>query len=220
MWRCGNRGSVASVLIEKPACGDFLPILDGGFSLQYSPLLEYRQGRGMILFCQMDVTGRTENDPAATHLVGNMLRYVNHWKAEEKRKVMPISEEGDDGTTEYLEKIGVVFGPAVMEGVSMDLTFGGVSILSYDFTTKIETPVLVLGPGCIPLNHTDRQAEFREMLRTEGGVLIGLNQEEMEFAFPELTVKNGEHISTYFEPLSMNSPLRGIGPADVHNRDP
>ena len=25
------------MLIEKPACGDFLPLLDGGFSLQYSP---------------------------------------------------------------------------------------------------------------------------------------------------------------------------------------
>ncbi len=37
LWRCGNRGNVASVLIEKPAIGDFLPIIDGGFSLQYSP---------------------------------------------------------------------------------------------------------------------------------------------------------------------------------------
>ena len=46
VWRCGNRGNVASVLIEKPARGDFLPILDGGFSLQYSPLMEYREGKG------------------------------------------------------------------------------------------------------------------------------------------------------------------------------
>ena len=26
-WRCGNRGNVASVLIEKPACGDFMPLV-------------------------------------------------------------------------------------------------------------------------------------------------------------------------------------------------
>ncbi|MHC4300669.1 MAG: glycoside hydrolase family 2 TIM barrel-domain containing protein, partial [Planctomycetota bacterium] len=32
LWRCGCRGNVASVLIEKPACGDFLPIIDGGYS--------------------------------------------------------------------------------------------------------------------------------------------------------------------------------------------
>ncbi|HEY7116791.1 MAG TPA: sugar-binding domain-containing protein, partial [Tepidisphaeraceae bacterium] len=43
-WRCGNYGNVASVLIEKPGRGDFLSILDGGFSLQYAPLMEYREG--------------------------------------------------------------------------------------------------------------------------------------------------------------------------------
>src|SRR5262249_32295388 len=62
VWRCGNRGNVASVLIEKPSRGDFLPIIDGGYSLQYSPLIQYREGKGLILFCQMDVTGRTETD--------------------------------------------------------------------------------------------------------------------------------------------------------------
>ena len=36
-WRAGCRGNVASVLIEKTTCGDFLPLVDGGFSLQYSP---------------------------------------------------------------------------------------------------------------------------------------------------------------------------------------
>ncbi|MCH5374752.1 MAG: hypothetical protein JJ992_12320, partial [Planctomycetes bacterium] len=80
LWRCGNRGNVASVLIEKPARGDFLPIVDGGYSLQYSPLLEYREGRGMILFCQLDVTGRTEQDPVASQLVKNLIRYVSAWK--------------------------------------------------------------------------------------------------------------------------------------------
>ena len=73
-WRCGNRGNVASVLIEKPAQGDFLPIVDGGFSLQYSPLLEYREGRGMIVFCQLDVPARTETDPVAETLLRNLLR--------------------------------------------------------------------------------------------------------------------------------------------------
>src|SRR5207248_7930948 len=69
LWRCGNRGNVASVLIEKPVAGDFLPVVDGGFSLQYSPLLEYHGGSGLILFCQMDVTGRTAPEPSAERLV-------------------------------------------------------------------------------------------------------------------------------------------------------
>ena len=86
LWRCGNKGNVASVLIEKPARGDFLPIVDGGFSLQYSPLLEYREGRGMILFCQLDVTGRSEPDPAAETLARNMLQYVAAWKPAARRQ--------------------------------------------------------------------------------------------------------------------------------------
>ena len=92
VWRCGNRGNVASVLIEKPARGDFLPILDGGFSLQYSPLLEYREGKGMMLFCQLDVTGRTESDPTAEALVRNILRYATDWKPVPRRKAVYAGE--------------------------------------------------------------------------------------------------------------------------------
>ena len=85
LWRCGNRGNVASVLIEKPPRGDFLPIVDGGYALQYSPLLEYHEGKGMVLFCQMDVTARTESEPAAETLVGNILRYVQTWRPSPRR---------------------------------------------------------------------------------------------------------------------------------------
>ncbi len=85
-WRCGCRGNVASVLIEKPARGDFLTVLDGGYALQYGALLEYREGRGMLLFCQADVTGRTEAEPAADALARNILRYVSAWKPSPRRK--------------------------------------------------------------------------------------------------------------------------------------
>ena len=36
----------------------------------------------------------------------------------------------------------------------------------------------------------------------------------------KVETKKREHISAYFEPPGMNSLLAGIGPADVHNRDP
>ncbi|MFV1965478.1 MAG: hypothetical protein ACC628_08655, partial [Pirellulaceae bacterium] len=32
----------------------------------------------MVLFCQMDVTGRTEEDAAATRLVRNILSYISN----------------------------------------------------------------------------------------------------------------------------------------------
>ena len=214
VWRCGNRGNVASVLIEKPTCGDFLPILDGGFSLQYSPLMEYRQGKGMILFCQMDVTGRTEDEPAATHLVGNMLRYVNEWKAEPKRKIVYF---GNEAEYKYLGKVGTSFELAFVTETLEKFGWEGNSMLDRrDILT-------VLAPGqkseMIPLLRSsfldDQPLGLRELV-----LGIGLNEEELKEVFPEITVKNEEHISTYFEPFGMNSPLRGIGPADVHNRDP
>ena len=106
VWRAGNRGTVASVLIEKPACGDFMPILDGGYGLQYSPLLEYREGNGMILFCQMDVSERTANDPAAELLLRNIFDYVAAWQPAPRKK---IRYRGDPAGQKYLQSAGVSF---------------------------------------------------------------------------------------------------------------
>ena len=189
VWRCGNRGNVASVLIEKPACGDFLPVLDGGFSLQYSPLMEYRQGKGLILFCQMDVSGRTENDPAARQLIANMLQYVNDLKPEPRLKV---SFYGDEKAKNLLAKTGV------------ELAMSDASLL-------------ILGTGGVTQDNIEEITAFR---KSRGVLAIGLNRDELKIVFPELTVHYGEHISTFFEPFDRTSPLRGIGPADMHNRDP
>jgi hypothetical protein len=106
VWRNGNRGNVASALIEKPAHGDFLPILDGGYSLQYAALLEHREGSVLMLFCQTDVTGRTESDPAAGILVRNILRYVAAWKPRPLKVV--VYAGGAEGQA-WLESAGIPF---------------------------------------------------------------------------------------------------------------
>lgn len=124
-WRVGCHGTVASVMIEKPATGDFLPLLDCGFAMQYSPLLEYREGSGMVVFCQLDVTGRTEGDPAAMRLVGNLMGYVAAWKPAASRKLLYA---GDAAGKAHLER--AKFSPADYQG----------GPLSTD-------QVLVVGPG-------------------------------------------------------------------------
>jgi hypothetical protein len=199
VWRCGNRGNVASVLIEKPARGDFLPILDGGYSLQYSPLMEYHQGQGLVLFCQADVTGRTENDPAAQTLVRNLLGYVSAWKAAPPRQALYA---GDPAGRRHLESAGVTVG-------------------SYDGGNLSPDQVLVLGPGGgqKPASHA---AAIADWLKAGGNLLaIGLDQPDAG-SLPsfKVTIKPAEHIACYFEPFSTNSPFAGVGPADVHNRDP
>ena len=96
------------MLIEKPACGSFLPITDGGFSLQYSPLVEYCEGRGLIVFCQLDVTGRTESDPAARLLARNILSYV---LSEKPRVERSIVYAGEPAGQRHLESAGFEVSP-------------------------------------------------------------------------------------------------------------
>jgi len=199
VWRCGCRGNVASVLIEKPARGDFLPIVDGGFSLQYSPLLEYREGKGMVLFCQMDVTGRTERDPAAESLARNILEYVAAWKAAPSRKALYV---GDPAGKSHLESAGVSLG-------------------SYEGGNLSADQVLVVGPGG-GQTLSANAAAIADWLKAGGHLLaIGLDEENANAFLPfKVRMKKAEHIATCFEPFGIKSLLAGIGPADVHNRDP
>lgn len=106
VWRCGNRGNVASVLIEKPPRGNWLPIVDGGFDLQYAPLLETTQGKGRVIFCQMDVTGRTVRDPAADRLCTNLVRYLVEAPSPDVRT--PVYT-GDQCGGDLLEELGITF---------------------------------------------------------------------------------------------------------------
>jgi len=199
VWRCGNRGNVASVLIEKPARGDFLPVLDGGFSLQFSPLMECREGNGVVIFCQIDVTGRTEREPAAEILVQDLWRYVVQWSPSPRRKVVYAgSEEG----RRYLEASGV---PLV--------SFAGQPLTPED--------VLVVDEGAGQV--VAKQAAMIKDWLAHGGnlIAIGLDQAEAGPLVPfELTMKRAEHISTVFEPDDLRSLLMGVSPADVHLREP
>ena len=199
LWRCGNRGNVASVLIEKPARGDFLPILDGGYSLQYSPLMEYREGLGMVLFCQMDITGRTEDDPAAQRLARNILRYVSVWKPSPRKQIIYV---GDSAGRQYIESTGI------------SLNANGAGNLS-------DNHVLVVGPGGGRKLAGDAAA-IADWLKAGGNLLaVGLDEQQANAFLPlKVHMKEAEHISAYFEPFGFNSLFAGIGPADVHSREP
>jgi hypothetical protein len=199
LWRCGNRGNVASVLIEKPARGDFLPIIDGGYSLQYSPLMEYREGQGLILFCQMDVTGRTESDPVAETLIRNILQHVADWKPARTRSAVYA---GDPAGRRHLESAGFAVG-------------------DYEGAKLSPDQVLVVGPGG-SRELAANKASTADWLKSGGHLLaIGLDQTDTDALLPmPVAFRKTEHISAFFEPNRVNSLLEGVGPADLHNRDP
>ncbi|TVS14596.1 MAG: hypothetical protein EA424_18825, partial [Planctomycetaceae bacterium] len=199
LWRCGNQGNVASVSIEKPARGDFLPIVDGGFSLQYSPLLEYREGTGMVLFCQLDVTGRTELEPAAERLVQNLLDYVSTWKPTPRRQALYA---GDLHGRRYLEGIGV-------------------PLQTYEGGELSDEHVLIVAPGGGETLVPHAAAVGRWLER--GGHLLAWELDATEansFLPSNVETTTSEHIAAHFEPPGVDSLLAAIGPADVHNRAP
>jgi beta-galactosidase len=198
-WRCGCRGNVASVLIEKPARGDFLPIVDGGFSLQYSPLLEYHEGRGMMLLCQMDVTGRTEPEPAAARLVSNLLAYITTWRPSPRRKAVYA---GNPAGKAHLEKVGMTLG-------------------RYDAGRLAPEHVLIVGPGG-DAEVAPHKRDIAAWLKRGGHILaIGLTERQARAVLPiDVRMTDLEHIAAFFEPPGAKSLLAGIGPADVHSRDP
>ena len=199
LWRCGNWGNVASVLIEKPPLGDFLPILDGGYALQYSPLLEYREGRGLVLFCQMDVTGRTEADPAAATLAGNILRYVDTWRPVPRRAAVYAGET-----------VGANW-----------LAICGIQAAPYNGEAPAADQVLVVGPGAGRQLAAQAKA-IGAWVKADGRVLaLGLDQGEANSFLPvKVTMHPAEHIAAWFPPFSAGSLLAGVSPADIHNRDP
>jgi hypothetical protein len=195
LWRRGNWGDAASVLIEKPPRGDFLPILDGGYALQYSPLLEYREGPGMVLFCQMDVTARTENDPAAETLAANILRYAESWHPAPRRGVAYAG------------------GP---EGLAW-LAASGVPVVPLKNGMPASNEVLVAAPGA-----ATEGAAIKNWVEAGGRVLaLGLNETEANSFLPApATMRTNEHIAAYFPPFGADSLLAGVAPADIHNRAP
>ncbi len=199
LWRCGNRGNVATCLIEKPPRGDFLPIVDAGYSLQYSPLMEYREGNGMVLFCQLDVTGRTESDPVAQNLVSNALGYASNWQSLPRRSITHV---GDAAVRRHLESAGIVFDRFDPEKRSVD-----------------QVLLVSRGGGRALSDHSDQIATWLEA----GGYLlaVGLDETEANSFLPSaVSTKEQEHIATYFEPFEFGSLIAGVSPADVHNASP
>lgn len=197
VWRCGNRGDVASVLIEKPAVGDFLPLVDGGFSLQYSPLMEYREGKGVVIFCQMDVTGRTEQDPAAERLTANLLNHLAKWQPSPSRMLTYAGEAAGD---QHLQDAGFAVA---------------------DFTGQLSAgQVLAIGPGA-QVALAGRRDSVAAWLRQGGrAIAIGLDQQTAQLLPGSISTETAEYINAVFDPPAPDSALAGIGPADVYNREP
>jgi hypothetical protein len=82
--------------------------------------------------------------------------------------------------------------------------------------------VLVLGPGGGRKLGAGAAAVADWLLKAGGRALaIGLDEEDAAALGPiKVTIKKAEHIAAVFETPAAGSAFAGVGPADVHNRDP
>ena len=147
----------------------------------------------------MDVTGRTESDPAAETLAENILRYAGAWRPSPRRTAMYAGE------------------PAGMSW----LASCGIEATPFKDALPGAEQVLVVGPGGGDALAGHAPA-ISEWFKASGHVLaIGLDQTEANSFLPmKVTTHAAEHIAACFSPFDAKSPLAGVAPANVHNRDP
>ncbi len=197
--RAGNYGNISSVMIEKPAAGDFLPLVDGGFALQYSPLMLYREGEGMVFFCQVDVTGRTAEEPAARRLAANILEFGDAWRAPARRSALYVGE------------------PAGLE----HLKAAGVAVTAHGSGPLGDGQVLVLGPGAAERLGQGAEAIAR-WVGAGGRVLaLGLGQAEARSVLGmPVEMQVAEHVSCRYAAAEPDSPAAGVGCGEFMIRDP
>ena len=86
----GDDNVVTTYTIIKPQLGAMRALVDCGFDLQETPLLEAAGGKGRLMFCQIDVTNRYGVDPVSTQLVNNLLSYMSSVQPPDPSAAKPL----------------------------------------------------------------------------------------------------------------------------------
>ncbi|MFA6292899.1 MAG: hypothetical protein WC637_14010 [Victivallales bacterium] len=102
----GNTHNVATVVIIKPDTGNFRTLVDCEFALNYAAVLELENDRGNLVFNQLDVSGRTQEEPAAQRFLVNLVDYTSALKTPVWRQALYLG--GDKGAS-LLESLRIDF---------------------------------------------------------------------------------------------------------------
>jgi len=102
----GNTHNVATVAAIKPDTGNFRTLLDCGYANNYAAAWELENGAARIVFNQLDVSGRSESDPAAVRYLQNLVRHIQTAPKPELRQAAYLG--GDTGAA-VLKQLDVPF---------------------------------------------------------------------------------------------------------------
>jgi beta-galactosidase len=195
VWRAGNRNNVASVLIEKPSIGNWTALIDGGFDLQYAPLLECELEQGRSIFCQLDVSARSEDDLSANQLGQALLGYLDQAPppATPRRTYYAGNEQG----RELLQGLGVVF-------------------TAYNDQPLDASSLLILGPEAFVSREQDAAALVGLVNQGCNVLALGLNAAELASIAPELVAEDEFQDYAQTLPSAIAPALRGVSAAETY----
>lgn len=112
-----NRHAVASVALKTPHAAGFTPLLETEFDLAYSPLLEWRYGKGAVYFCSLDFSNRLETDPVAAKLAKQLIEVVARQALPPAKRVF---HTGTPEEASLLRELGLGVTPGLPGGSAAD----------------------------------------------------------------------------------------------------
>jgi beta-galactosidase len=95
-WRWGGRGAVSSCAVEKPHYGGWTPLLECEFDLAYSPLMQLAYGKGLLVFCGLDVEDHAAIEPAAAHILAKLVDYTRDADPAPRKQTVFIGNSQDE----------------------------------------------------------------------------------------------------------------------------
>ncbi|TWU35866.1 carbohydrate-binding domain-containing protein [Novipirellula artificiosorum] len=116
---------VADHELPRPSTGSAISVVVSGSDtgIAHAPLLDRPLGRGSIVHCQLKLIEKARSEPAAGEILGNLLRYLDHYKPTE-RKTLVLGSDAD--YRESLSNLGLRFvAPTNTDGIDL----GGYSLL-------------------------------------------------------------------------------------------
>jgi hypothetical protein len=206
-YTCGAGGIVASYVIRKPQIGAARAILDCGFDLMNSPLLELNKGAGTVTLCQMDITSRYGKDPVATKLFNNAFRSLA--TRVDKDKASSISRLALFDKSAY-------FSPLEAYSSAIETIASLADLSPYKF---------LLVSGDVDADMVDAKAQIASFLDNGGTIIyMGLpvpDSGELTWVPGGIAYqKKRVFKSTILPGAATDSLLAGLAPSDVYFRRP